>query len=122
MQITEVLNALNDSIVVDIPDGHNGAMGLEYGPKAADGVAGSTGTLVVEAQIQGDTRAGSPIGNTTAIAGVWYPLKIRKNDETVVDNLAAAGIGYCEVTGWARVRARMSIAGNVIATVLFGRP
>lgn len=97
MYVHKGLKALNDTVSVKLGQELSGAVGVEYDTVGDDGVTASTGTVVVEARIGSQN---------------WYPLKIHKNDETTADNLAAAGIGWVEASGWDEVRARLSVAGG----------
>lgn len=93
---SKVLVALNDAMEIPVDHDWNGALGVEYGPKGNNNT-NSTGTVVFEGTIS---------------AAQWFALKIHLPDGTLADNFAAVGIGYIEVTGFDRIRARMSVAGG----------
>jgi hypothetical protein len=100
--VRKQLNALNAILgPIDIPESKSAAFTLQY-------PVGGTGTLVVEACAQGMDQT---------VAGNWYALKLKKNDDTTVDNLAAAGVGSGECWAFGAIRARMSVAGDCTPTL-----
>lgn len=94
---TKALRALNDTMDIQLDAGCNGPVAVEYGPKGADDVAAATGTVVAEV-------------SNTGLA--WYPQPITLPDKTIAANMAAAAIGYFEVTSWQLARIRMSVVGG----------
>lgn len=92
------LNAVNDEVVIPLPEDFNGVIALQY-------PTGGTGTVVVEAQLE-ETKE-------------WIGVKL-KNVTTVaeVDNAAASGIYAAEIYGYRRVRARKSVTAGACDVVL----
>lgn len=89
--VIKTLAALNAVVELDVPTDVAAAVALQY-------PAGGTGTIVVEATINGQD---------------WVALKLKNaNTAADVDNLAAAGIAWAEVPAYEKVRARMSVAGS----------
>jgi hypothetical protein len=93
----KALKALNDAIELPLEREESGYASIQYGAFGEDGVTAATGTVVVEVSNNGVE---------------WYPLKLTKNDNTVVDNLLAAGIAQAFYAGYNAVRARMSVIGG----------
>lgn len=97
------LAALDASFEVNLPPSQfNGTVAVEYGSLDADESGNSSGTIVVEKTISGID---------------WYTATLTKPDKSEVTSLAAAGMGYIEVTADEAVRIRMSVAGSVMVYV-----
>lgn len=95
--VKKQLNALNAILgPIDIPEDKTACATLQY-------PSGGTGTLVLEAIVQGMDEA---------VAANWVTLTMKKNDGTDVLLLAALGLGSADCWAYGKVRARMSVAGD----------
>jgi hypothetical protein len=91
MEATRTLTLINDEIVLDPPEGINGAVGVQHN--------GGPGTVVLEGKV-GDAQA------------AWVAIGMKSYaDGSALANLAAAGGGYAECVGLDRIRVRKSVAG-----------
>jgi hypothetical protein len=93
------LVALNDNVELDVPTDFGAIAAIQYG-------AGGLGTI----ELQGTVDGGA----------TWFTIQLLKPDGTVAaTNLAAAGVGYNDVSYCDKVRINKTVAGaGAVAVVL----
>jgi hypothetical protein len=89
--VRKTLVALNDNIAIDIPTEHGAVAGVEYG-------VGGLGTIELQGRMHN--------------LGAWFTIQLLKPDGTAAAlNLAAAGVGYADVSYCDMVRVNKTVAG-----------
>jgi hypothetical protein len=89
--VRKTLVALNENITLDIPTDKGAIAGVEYG-------AGGLGTIELQGQMHP--------------AGAWFTIQLLQPDGTAAAlNLAAAGVGYADVSYCDKVRVNKTVAG-----------
>lgn len=89
--VKKTLVALNDKVEMDIPTDKGAVVGMQYG-------AGGLGTVELQGTVDGGLT--------------WFTIQLLKPDGTAAAlNLAAAGVGYADVSYCDKIRANKTVAG-----------
>jgi hypothetical protein len=116
MQVRGYLTTLNQVLgPIQLAEGFNGAVCVQYGSVGNDNLTASSGTIVLQASVNYRVPNTNLVYPATQLQVDWVTLDM-KNPATAPPTdillLSAVGLGVCEVLGYTAIQVVMSVAGG----------